>query len=73
LYDGSVQQTAYDVILMDVQLPEMDGLMATRRIRAQPAPHSDIPILALTANVLKKGVGLHFDVVETGQRQSLAP
>jgi len=49
-----MQQTAYDVIPMDVQLPEMDGLMATRRIRALPAPHSDIPILALTANAMSQ-------------------
>ncbi|WP_417453551.1 ATP-binding protein [Kiloniella sp.] len=49
----TVQKQEFDIILMDVQMPQMDGPTATKQIRNLPAPTSDIPIIALTANAMK--------------------
>lgn len=46
----AVQARPFDMILMDIKMPRMDGVQATQAIRALSGPERDIPIVALTAN-----------------------
>jgi PAS domain S-box-containing protein len=47
---------AYDLILMDIQMPQMNGLEATDHLRQTPNPNQETPIIALTANAMKDEV-----------------
>lgn len=51
----------FDLVLMDVQMPTMDGVTATHRIRAMPAPIGEIPIIAMTGHVMPQQVKLFLD------------
>jgi two-component system, sensor histidine kinase and response regulator len=49
----AVQKKRYSLVLMDVQMPELDGYDATRQIRALPGEVSKVPIVAMTAHALQ--------------------
>ena len=57
----------FDLILMDIHMPEMDGITATKKIRAMMDPvKSKIPIIALTANALR---GDHLNYMQAGMNE----
>jgi len=57
----------YDVILMDIQMPEMDGFETTKAIRSlADTTKSRIPIIALTANISSE---IHEKIIEYGMNE----
>ena len=57
----AASERAYELILMDMQMPEMDGVEATKLIRAQPGPSQGAYIIALTANAMQSDRDLCID------------
>jgi signal transduction histidine kinase/CheY-like chemotaxis protein/HPt (histidine-containing phosphotransfer) domain-containing protein len=66
---AAVRDSAYDVVLMDVQMPVMDGLEATRRIRAELPADRQPRIVAMTANAMVED---RDDAAEAGMDDYLA-
>ncbi|CCE00435.1 hybrid sensor histidine kinase/response regulator [Bradyrhizobium sp. STM 3809] len=80
--DGTEAVTAasrfnYDLILMDVRMPEMDGFQATRTIRARGERRSNVPIIAFTANAFMEDIracreaGMNDFVVKPARKKAL--
>ncbi len=57
----AVADGAFDLILMDVRMPVMEGPEATRQIRGSGHKNADIPIVALTADAVKENLPRYFD------------
>ena len=55
------KEHSVDLIFMDIQMPEMDGIKATHAIRALPAGKT-VPIIAMTANTLKQDIEHYLDI-----------
>ncbi len=56
-----INETDYDIVLMDVQMPIMNGYETTKAIREMPDEKSHLPIIAMTANVLKEEIAQCYE------------
>lgn len=65
----AVKNQSFDLVMMDIRMPEMDGLTATRHIRNLSAPVCDIPIIAMTANATRED---HDDCLHAGMNGFIA-
>ena len=62
----AVQDHNFDLVLMDIQMPVLDGIGATRAIRALTGPVAAIPIVAITANALRGDMETYLSAGMTG-------
>ena len=62
----AVQDGDFDLVLMDLHMPELDGIAATRAIRALPGHKATLPIIALTADAYAETSGRCFDAGMNG-------
>jgi signal transduction histidine kinase/CheY-like chemotaxis protein len=53
---------AFDMVLMDIQMPGMTGIEVLRRLRATPGPNADVPVIALTADVTSGGRARYLEL-----------
>jgi CheY-like chemotaxis protein len=73
----ALQEQDYDVVLMDIHMPVMDGLTATSHIRALPSEKSNIPVIVLSADVYSEArdkaaaVGVNAFIPKPVQAQEL--
>jgi CheY-like chemotaxis protein len=74
---AAVTDNDYDLVLMDIQMPVMDGFEATARIRSLPAPKRNIPIVAMTAYATRQDIqhcvllGMNGHIAKPIERKTL--